>query len=256
MTIKELRFVVRTSAEGGEAQALSLASAPVGLVAEMLAAIVTFARETGADIQRSEVGFFEGSLGIVYQPDAVGQTYEFPTVQLGGEDYQGGFRRDDPYYVLIHRAEVVARKHGVDIDVTGGNEQLHITPSRPAGLQVKEDVWLTTELSLYGEVMDVGGQNPNIHLLGEDGRKYTISVTRQQATEFRVYQRYYVRIEAKMLLDDETHLRDARLLDYEWLTATPQITAAEFVRREEKNWQGVGNAVDWVRQRRRDADDE
>lgn len=258
MTLRELKFVLRASPESEGGQEVSVASAPVGVVAEMLSAIVTFARDTGADLQQSEVGFFEGSLGIAYQPDPVGQTYEFPRVQLGNQEFQGGFRRDDPYYVLIHRAELIAKKHGVEIDVTGGAEALHITPSRPAGLQLREDVWLTTELSLYGEVMDVGGHNPNIHLRDDDGNKYTIYVTKQQATEFRVYQRYYVRIEAKMLLEDETQVRDARLLDYEWLTATatPDMTAAEFIRREEKNWRDVEDAVEWVRERRRSADND
>lgn len=158
--------------------------------------------------------------------------------------------------MLIHRAELIAKKHGLDIDVTGGVEDIRITPSRTAGLQVREDVWLTSELSLYGEVMDLGGQNPNIHLLDDAGNKYTIGVTKQQATEFRIYQRYYVRIEAKVLLDDETQIRDARLLDYEWLTTTPDMTAAEFIRREEKNWRNVENAVQWVRERRRSVEDE
>jgi len=254
MTIDELKFIARASKESQEGEDVSLTAAPLGVAADMLAALAQFARDTGADLQQSQVAFFDGSLGMSYSPDAAGQTYALPIVTVGSHAFEGGFTPDDPYYKLVHRMEVIARKGQVDIDIQGAGEELHITPSRPAGLQLRQEMWIVTELGLYGELTDVGGQTPNVHLMGDDGIRYTIGVTKQQATELRVYERYYVRVEGLTTLEDATRIREAKLLDYEWLTNVKEITVDEFVRRERKNWQEVGNAVEWVRERRRSSD--
>jgi hypothetical protein len=256
MTIKELKFIAKASKESTEVGEVSTTGAPLGVAAEMMAALNQFAKDTGADPLKSQISFFKGSLGMTYSPDPIGQAYTLPVLEVGNHEFEGVFTLDDPYYKLIHRMEVIARKGHVDIDVQGAGEELHITPSRPAGLQLRQDTWVTTELGLYGQLTDVGGQTPNVHLNGDDGVKYTIGVTKQQATELRVYERYYVRVEGQTPLEDGARIRDVKLLDYEWLSDSKEITVDEFMRREQKNWQGVGNAVDWIRTRRRSNDDD
>jgi hypothetical protein len=256
MTIKELKFIAKASKDNQEVGEVSIASAPLGVAAEMLAALSQFARDTGADLQQSQVAFFNGSLGISYSPDTAGQNYSLPVLTVGNHDFEGGFAPEDPYYKLVHRMEVIAKKGHVDIDIQGAGDELHITPSHPAGLQLRQEMWITTELGLYGELTDVGGQTPNVHLMGDDGIRYTIGVTKQQATELRVYERYYVRIQCLTPLEDATRIREAKLLDYEWLANVQEFTVDEFVRRERKNWKEVSNAVEWVRERRRGSNDD
>jgi hypothetical protein len=256
MTIKELKFIAKASKESPDVGELSTNGAPLGVAAEMMAALSQFAKDTGADPLKSQISFFEGSLGMTYSPDPLGQSYTLPVLKVSNHEFEGAFTPDDPYYKLVHRMEVIARKGHVDIDIQGAGEELHITPSSPAGLQLRQDTWVKTELGLYGQLTDVGGQTPNVHLDGDDGVRYTIGVTRKQATELRVYERYYVRVEGLTSLEDATRNRDVKLLDYEWLSDSREITVDEFIRREQKNWQGVGNAVDWIRARRRSNDDD
>lgn len=255
MTLKELKFIVRASPEHPEVGQVDLNSAPIGVVAEMLAAINRFAKATGADLHNSDIRFFEGSLGLQYLPDAQGQTYSFPESIIAGESYIGGFSKDDPFYNLIHDMENISKKGGVEIDALGGIEPLYITPRKPAGLLVREDIWIDTEISLYGEITDIGGKNPNIHLIDEGGLRTTIYITKQQAKELEIYESYYIRAEAKILLDDETQRRDIRMLAFEKISSGPRISFEELIRRQAPNWTHVSNSVEWIRQQREENDD-
>jgi hypothetical protein len=108
--------------------------------------------------------------------------------------------------------------------------------------------YILTELILYGEIINEGGQEPNFHIVTKEFGKLTVAATKQQLLEGekRLYQVYGVRVSGKQKLTDGKPF-DLKLEDY--IEYNPQYDPKELEilsKRASKNWADVPDVDAWL----------
>jgi hypothetical protein len=114
-----------------------------------------------------------------------------------------------------------------------------------------ENVWVESELFLFGVITDLGGaQKPNIHLKTEDGKSITIVCTKEDLInekENRVYHSSAIRVTANQNLYTG-EIRDPKFLGF--IEYNPTFNEAELLSTIEKGrnaWSDIDNHIEWVR---------
>jgi hypothetical protein len=118
-------------------------------------------------------------------------------------------------------------------------------------LKTDENVWIQSELYLYGVITDLGGaQKPNIHLKTEDGKSVTIICTKDNLInekENRVYHSSAIRVLASQNLYTG-EIKEPRFLEF--IDYNPTFNEEELLSTVEKGsnaWSDIVNHVEWVR---------
>lgn len=109
----------------------------------------------------------------------------------------------------------------------------------------QQEVWVDTEVYLYGRVTNAGGKiSPNIHLEGEDGVMYLISAREDQiqaCTENILYRRYGVRARGKQRLDSWELGKDLELVEmFGFDPVYNPNELSEASRRATERWRSIG----------------
>lgn len=119
-----------------------------------------------------------------------------------------------------------------------------------------ENVWVESEIYLYGVITDLGGsQRPNIHLKTEEGQSLTISCTKEDIInekENHVYHSTALRVIAKQNLFSG-ELKDIKFLNF--IEYNPSYDEEQILATIEKGrnaWSDVDDHVEWVRNLRLD----
>lgn len=113
-----------------------------------------------------------------------------------------------------------------------------------------EDMWVSVEKYLYGEVVDIGGTTkPNVHLKLENGATLTIPATRnllEKGEQNRLYRAALLHVTAEEnLITGE--LRNYQLLEF--ADYQPSYDETKFnlmVERGTKAWADVSDATEWL----------
>lgn len=108
--------------------------------------------------------------------------------------------------------------------------------------------YIETELTLYGEIINEGGQNPNFHIVTREYGKLTVAATRNQLLEGekRLYHVYGVHVFGKQKISDGKPF-DLVLKSY--IDYSPQYDPAELAQlteRASKNWADVKDVDLWL----------
>jgi hypothetical protein len=116
---------------------------------------------------------------------------------------------------------------------------------------VTSDIWVETEVYLYGTITDVGGATkPNIHLKDANGVGYMIDCKIDDVLEDttnRVYRYYGVRATGKQNINSK-ELKDLKFVDYiDYNPTFKKEKLQEFIDSSSSYWEGVKDSVEWVR---------
>lgn len=122
--------------------------------------------------------------------------------------------------------------------------------------KIDNNIWVESELYLYGVITDLGGsQKPNIHLKLEDGKNVVIDCTKDDIaieTENRVYHSASVRVTAKQNLHTG-EFKDAKFLEFnKYNPVFDEKVLLETIDKGTNAWSDVDNHIDWVRNLRTD----
>lgn len=117
--------------------------------------------------------------------------------------------------------------------------------------KIDNNIWVESELYLYGVITDLGGsQKPNIHLKLEDGKNVVIDCTKDDIaieTENRVYHSASVRVTAKQNLRTG-EFKDAKFLEFnKYNPVFDEKVLLETIAKGTNAWSDIDNHIDWVR---------
>jgi hypothetical protein len=119
-----------------------------------------------------------------------------------------------------------------------------------------ENIWVESEIYLYGVITDLGGsQRPNIHLKTEDGKSLTITCTKDDIInekENHVYHSAALRVSANQNLysGELKEIKFLNFIDYDPTYDENQILAT--IEKGRNAWNDVEDHVEWVRNLRLD----
>lgn len=122
--------------------------------------------------------------------------------------------------------------------------------------RIETDIWLESEIFLYGVITDLGGASkPNIHLKTEEGNNITIDCKKEDLeseTENRVYKPASIRVLAKQNIKTGD-FKEAKFISFQ--DYNPAFNESELLASIEKGrnaWSDVDDHVEWVRNLRTD----
>lgn len=143
--------------------------------------------------------------------------------------------------------------------------EFEIIPSGSTGIKINSesqiqrietDIWVESELFLYGIITDLGGASkPNIHLKTEEGVNITIDCKKEDLeseTENRVYKPASIRVFANQNIKTG-EFKDSRFVSFH--DYNPSINEKELLTSIEKGrnaWSDIDDHVAWVRNLRTD----
>lgn len=122
--------------------------------------------------------------------------------------------------------------------------------------RIDSDVWIESEVYLFGIVTDLGGASkPNIHLKTENGSIITIDCEKkdlESETSNRVYKPASIRVIANQnILSGE--IKDAKFVSFEEYNETfDEVEFFESIEKGRNAWSDVSDHVEWVRNLRTD----
>lgn len=222
-----------------EGQKVTLENAPLDTVTQALEALRTFVRATSDRASTASVGFGSGSLAIHPQlpPDSA---VVFQT-SLAMESFSEG----DAYLELMGSLQKALRERDLYFAVMLGEREALRVKSDGVLLNVVEESWLETTTTVFGQLIDLGGKKPNIHVETEEYGKLRIDATRDQIRRLQAYTFYNFSIQCQILLQDLPVYRDCRLRDF--TKAHGDIGIQEAIQLESPRWKDVGDVSAWVR---------
>lgn len=144
---------------------------------------------------------------------------------------------------------------GARIDISNNdpeykNCKLSITPETK--FKYSEEIWLDTQLYLYGTIISAGGKSPNIHLEDDNGDIYIISIPRATLSSIKenmLYKYYEVEVIAKQsLTTGEVNPKEMELVGYRKFEAK-KYSVQELEERAERataHWASKGLTGDQV----------
>ena len=108
--------------------------------------------------------------------------------------------------------------------------------------------WINTEFTLYGEVYQEGGINPNFHIITKEFGRLTIAATKEQILEGekRVYKIYGVKASGKQSLETRKpfDLKLEEFIDYNPIFDRTQLDL--LIARATPNLSQIDNVDEWL----------
>ena len=157
------------------------------------------------------------------------------------------------------RPVIVTTEHrgvffGYATDTSG--DAIYLKRARMAGSDfARHDnaLWVTVEKYLQGQVTDLGGKTPNLHLLLADGSSVKVATSQEQVLgeeQNLVYRSALLRVRAEQDIASR-RLRNVRLIEF--VHPQSHFDANAFnamVEKGRKAWADVPNASAWVEEQR------
>jgi hypothetical protein len=117
--------------------------------------------------------------------------------------------------------------------------------------------WINTELSLYGEIYEEGGMNPNLHISTKEYGKLTVSATKEQLLEGdnKLYKIYGIKAFGKQSIVDGRpfDLKLDRFIEYNPVFNKKELDA--LISKASPNLSKIKNVDDWLNQIRGGGDE-
>lgn len=240
-TVAELTLKLDGMFEGKQ---VSIDNAPLDTVAQTLDALRAFVRATSDTPTAASVGFGTGSLAIY-------QHLPFDTaIALRASMALEEVAENDPYINLVSSLVRAVRDRDLYISFLEGDRELLRVQSDGVQLNIVEDAWVETTTTIFGQLIDLGGKNPNIHVETEEYGRLRIDATREQIRRLQAYTYYNFSIECEMLFHDTIMYRQCKLRDF--MIAHGDISIFEAIAVESAKWEGIGDIAGWVRSVRGD----
>lgn len=228
-------------------------SMPVGLLNQFHEQVARFLKGSHADVELDSlrVSIEEGSYKLVLPAIALvsGLTSDMALLGSGNVDDMDAKRAAVIEEWQKAAQRVRTRRYVVQVDPA---KPVHIDAS--SRLERHDDaMWVVVEKYIHGQIVDLGGKKPNLHLLLADGTTLKINTNQDQVLHEEknpVYRSALLRVRAEEDLDTGK-LRNAHLIEFGNYDATfdPQSFAA-MAAKGRKAWADVADAGQWVEEQR------
>jgi hypothetical protein len=229
------------------------ASMPVALLADYQAQVARFLKGSHADVDLAalRVGIEAGSWKVVVPAMALVAGLASDVALLGS----GNLDDMDPKRAEIieewQKAAAKAKTRRYDI-LPGSGKAVHIH-ARTHYARQDQATWVKVEKYLLGEVIDLGGKKPNVHLLLPDGTTVKVGTSHDQVLDQNdnlVYRRALLHVRAEEDLHTGT-LRHVHLIKFaHYQPAFDSEAFAAMVAKGRKAWADVPDASEWVEEQR------
>jgi hypothetical protein len=250
MAQQRLELVLDDVVDG---QPVRPSSMPVGLLSEFHEQVARFLKggHPDVDVNALRVGIEEGSYKIIVPMMALvaGLASDVALLASGNLDDMDAKRAAVVEEWQKSASRVQTRRYGVRAE-SGRTVQIH------AGSHFArhdQGTWVKVEKYLLGQVIDLGGKKPNVHLQLPDGTTVKVTTSQDQVldqNENLVYRRALLQVRA----EEDLHtgkLRNVHLLQFVRYQPTFDADAFEaMVAKGRKAWADVPDASQWVEDQR------
>jgi hypothetical protein len=150
---------------------------------------------------------------------------------------------------ILEKFQRKAREKDLEITFsTSASEPKTLVIDRNTNYYNVSPDWIGTEFTLYGEVYQEGGINPNFHIITKEYGKLTIAATKEQILEGekRVYKIYGIKASGKMSVGSGKPF-DLKL-DY-FIDYNPVFDQSELdllIEKATPNLSKIGNVDEWL----------
>lgn len=250
MAQQRLELVLDDVVDG---KAVTPSSMPVGLLNQFHEQVARFLKGSHADVRLDSlrVSIEAGSYKLVLPTMALVSGLASDIALLGSGNV------DD---MDAKRAAVIEEWQKSAQRVQTRRYVLQVDPAKPvyihAGSRFERHdnaMWVAVEKYIHGQVVDLGGKKPNLHLQLADGTMLKINTDQDQVLheeKNRVYRSALLRVRAEEDLDTGK-LRNVRLIEFG--NYDPTFDAQSFaamVAKGRKAWADVADASQWVEEQR------
>lgn len=250
MTQQRLQFVLDDVVDG---KPVTPSFMPVGLLTEFHSQVARFLKGTHADVDLDSlrVSIEKGSYKLVLPAMALvsGLTSDLALLASGNLDDMDAKRAEVVEEWQKAAQKVQARKYDL-LPESGQAVHIHACTR----LERHDNaMWVAVEKYIHGQVMDLGGVKPNLHLKLPSGVTLKVNTSQDQVLgedKNLVYRSAMLRIQAEEDIATGT-LRNVRLLEF--VDYAPSFDAQAFeamVNKGRKAWADVANATEWVEKQR------
>ncbi|MDO4245342.1 MAG: hypothetical protein Q4C89_04920 [Deinococcus sp.] len=237
----ELKIRITGVQDGSEVSPLN---APLKEVRDVLDALYKLIDSTDESDTDVTVRFERGSLAVVTPLPIT------TAAQLAYAALQPQLRIGEPYHQFVTSLERTSKRGRLNMSVERDDVRLvSIGHETGANLHTLEPRWVKTTLSITGEIVNMGGKNPNIHVQAADtGDTHIIAIDRRSVQELRLYHRYVFDVQAEQTFDEGRKLRNLKYRSH--LTYPKRLSLQEMIEREAPKWADVENPDEWLSQLR------
>lgn len=228
-------------------------SMPVGLLSQFHEQVARFLKGSHADVDLDSlrVSIEEGSYKLVLPAMALVSGLASDMALLGSGNV------DD---MDAKRAAVIEEWQKAAQRVQSRHYVVQADPAKPVHIHAgsrfeRHDnaTWVAVEKYIHGQVVDLGGKKPNLHLQLADGTMLKVNTSQDQVLHQEknlVYRTALLRVRAEEDLATGK-LRNVHLIEFVSYEATfdPQSFAA-MVAKGRKAWADVADASQWVEEQR------
>ncbi|MCK9194091.1 MAG: hypothetical protein M0P19_09500 [Nevskia sp.] len=250
MTQQRLELVLDDVVDG---QPVSPSSMPVGLLNQFHDQVARFLKGAHPDIDLDtlRVSIEPGSYKLVLPAMALvsGLASDLALLRSGNVDDMD-----------VKRAAVIEEWQKTAQRVKTRRYAVHADSAKPVNIHAgshfeRHDnaMWATVEKYIHGQVVDLGGKKPNLHLQLADGTMLKVNTSQDQVLHEKknlVYRTALLRVRAEE--DVATgKLRHVHLIEF--VSYTPAFDAQSFeamVAKGRKAWADVPDASQWVEEQR------
>lgn len=228
-------------------------SMPVGMLAEFHQQIERFLRGSHKDVDPDaiRVAIEAGSYKVVVPMVGLvaGLGSDIAMFKSGNLDDMDAKRA-----AVVEEWQKAARKSPTRRYRVGGDGTLLVQIHAGSDFARHDNaLWVTVEKYLQGQVTDLGGKTPNLHLLLADGSSVKVATSQEQVLgeeQNLVYRSALLRVRAEQDIASR-RLRNVRLIEF--VHPQSHFDANAFnamVEKGRKAWADVPNASAWVEEQR------
>jgi hypothetical protein len=250
MAQQRLELVLDDVVDG---QPVRPSSMPVGLLSEFHDQVGRFLKGSHADVDLNalRVGIEEGSYKVIVPMMALvaGLASDVALLASGNLDDMDAKRAAVIEEWQKSASRVQTRRYGLRAE-SGRTVQIH---SGSHFARHDRGTWVKVEKYLLGQVIDLGGKKPNVHLQLPDGTTVKVTTSQDQVrdqSDNLVYRRALLQVRAEEDLQTGK-LRNVHLLNF--VRYQPNFDPDAFeamVAKGRKAWADVPDASQWVEDQR------
>lgn len=168
----------------------------------------------------------------------------------------GGMSKlDEKRAKIVEKWQWKAKSHSVSYELKmlrSDGRQIPAVQIGPDTNYVREETgqWIPSEAYLLGEIFDMGGEKPNVHIrLVETGMPYIVQTDKETLRKLPkniIYERALLRVFGEQNVESG-NFRNLRLLQFvDYHPAYQEGELSEFIEKGQKAWKGVKNPSEWV----------
>lgn len=248
----KISFTIKDTVLGDQ---LSPSNLTLPLLSEFIDQVSSFLRgKSRQDLIEVRTGIKSGSLAVVVENQAGALDSAFKDYIVMQQNY--ALENLDPV-----RAQIIEQWQNIAKNNTERTYELFFgetkvdgapvfTISSSTNYTVRKDVWVNTELYVYGKIFDLGGKSkPNVHIELDNGKTIKIGTDTSMLigdNTNRLYRKQLVRIKAAQNIITR-ELRNEQLISFEYYNPVFDQEGFDKIAKKAKvAWKSITTPTEWV----------